>query len=55
MTQMEAIKTLADYDEATLARAMQEVRGTEEAKAKALEEIRRYKEMRNIIAGWFRK
>lgn len=55
MTYTQTLKTLAQYDEATLKRAMQEVNSSNSAKAKAMQEIETYKQAREIIAKWFNK
>lgn len=55
MTYTQTLKTLVQYDEATLKRAMQEVNASNSAKAKAMQEIETYKQARAIIAKWFNK
>lgn len=52
---METIKTLASIDNATLAKAMDQVKATEAQKARAMKEIEDYRYMRAEIAKMFRR
>jgi hypothetical protein len=51
----DTIKILATLTDAELNEAMKHVNGTGEAKAKALKEIREYKEIRATVSKWFKK
>lgn len=51
---MNEIKVLSTLTTEELNEAMKHVRGTEEAKARALKEISEYKEMRNTLKKWFK-
>lgn len=48
------IKILSTLTEDELNKAMAGVKGTNEAKARALKEIEDYKEIRNTLKKWFR-
>ena len=51
----ETIKILATLTDDELKKALEQVKGSDRAKAKALEEIRSYKELRKTVKSWFIK